>query len=54
MESKYTHLQQMRENEARREVDRELDKMWYDLAMKEAEKKINIHRYFIVIIFKKI
>lgn len=54
MESKYTHLQQMRENEARREADRELDKMWYDLAMKEAENKVKINRNCMVIIFKKI
>ncbi|CAG9765965.1 unnamed protein product [Ceutorhynchus assimilis] len=39
MESKYTQLQQMRENEARREADRELDKMWYHLAVKETEAK---------------
>ncbi|ENN74600.1 hypothetical protein YQE_08722, partial [Dendroctonus ponderosae] len=39
MESKYSQLQQIRENEARREADRELDKMWHELAVKEVEAK---------------
>lgn len=40
MESKYSQLQQIRENEARREADRELDKMWHDLTIKELEAKV--------------
>ncbi|KAF7270898.1 hypothetical protein GWI33_016162 [Rhynchophorus ferrugineus] len=39
MESKYTQLQQMRENEARRQADRELDMMWHELNMKEIQAK---------------
>ncbi|KAL1513660.1 hypothetical protein ABEB36_003044 [Hypothenemus hampei] len=39
IESKYSQLQQMRENEAKREADRELDQMWYELNMKELDAK---------------
>ncbi|XP_030767092.1 cilia- and flagella-associated protein 53-like [Sitophilus oryzae] len=42
MESKYSQLQQMRENEARRESDRELDQMWHELTMKEIEAKLHV------------
>ncbi|KAG5881411.1 hypothetical protein JTB14_008922 [Gonioctena quinquepunctata] len=40
VETKNTQLQQMRENEARREADKELDKMWDDLILKEARAKL--------------
>ncbi|XP_066147134.1 cilia- and flagella-associated protein 53-like [Euwallacea fornicatus] len=41
MESKYAQLQQMRENMARRETDRELDNMWHELTLKDIEAKKN-------------
>lgn len=40
VETKNTHLQQMRENEARREADRELDRMWHHLMMKDMQAKV--------------
>lgn len=40
IESKDGQLQQMRENEARREAEREIERMWYDLMMKEHQAKV--------------
>lgn len=40
IESKYAQLQQMRENEARRNAEKELDMMWYELNMKEMKAKV--------------
>ncbi|KAJ8925518.1 hypothetical protein NQ315_009357 [Exocentrus adspersus] len=40
VESKSAQLQQIRENEARRESERELDRMWHNLMMKELEAKV--------------
>lgn len=42
MESKYTQLQQIRENEARREAERELDRMWHELTMRDMRAKVQI------------
>lgn len=39
VETKNTQLQQMRENAARREAERELDKMWYDVMIKDLKAK---------------
>ncbi|XP_066262476.1 cilia- and flagella-associated protein 53-like [Euwallacea similis] len=39
MESKYAQLQQIRENKARREADRELDNMWHELTLKDIQAK---------------
>lgn len=41
VESKQAQLQQIRENEARREANRELDRMWHELTLKEIEAKKN-------------
>ncbi|KAK4885480.1 hypothetical protein RN001_001751 [Aquatica leii] len=35
IESKNSNLQQMRENEAKREAEREIDRMWHELTLKE-------------------
>jgi RNA polymerase-binding transcription factor DksA len=40
MDSKNTQLQQIKENEMKREAERELDSMWYDLMVKEMEAKV--------------
>ncbi|XP_072377340.1 cilia- and flagella-associated protein 53-like [Diabrotica undecimpunctata] len=40
IESKQVQLQQMRENEARREANRELDRMWNELNKKEMQMKV--------------
>ncbi|KAF2880680.1 hypothetical protein ILUMI_25499, partial [Ignelater luminosus] len=45
MESKNGQLQQIRENEARREAERETENMWHDLAMKEVEAKREREEY---------
>ncbi|XP_074036838.1 uncharacterized protein isoform X2 [Leptinotarsa decemlineata] len=39
IETKNCQLQQIRDNEARREAERELDKMWHDLSFKEMQAK---------------
>ncbi|KAF5301338.1 hypothetical protein FQA39_LY10736 [Lamprigera yunnana] len=39
IEAKNANLQQMRENEARREAERELDKMWHELTLRDIETK---------------
>lgn len=41
VETKNAQLQQMRENEAKREAERELDKLWYDVMMKDIKTKVN-------------
>lgn len=41
IESKNTQLQQMRENEMRREAERELDRMWFELMKKEVQTKMD-------------
>lgn len=40
IESKEGQLQQIRENEARRAAEREMDMMWYDLMMREYQAKV--------------
>ncbi|XP_068895415.1 cilia- and flagella-associated protein 53-like [Tenebrio molitor] len=40
MDSKNTQLQQIKENEMKREAEKELDSMWYDLMVKEMEAKM--------------
>ncbi|RZC37371.1 coiled-coil domain-containing protein 11-like [Asbolus verrucosus] len=40
VDSKNTQLQQMKENQMRKEAEKELDGMWYNLMMKEAEAKM--------------
>lgn len=40
IEAKNAQLQQIRENEARREAERELEGMWHDLTMKEYKAKV--------------
>uniref|UniRef100_A0A6P7H0Z5 Calponin homology domain-containing protein DDB_G0272472-like n=1 Tax=Diabrotica virgifera virgifera TaxID=50390 RepID=A0A6P7H0Z5_DIAVI len=42
IESKQVQLQQMRENEARREANRELDRMWNELNTKEMLMKVSL------------
>lgn len=44
IETKNAQLQQIRENEARREAERELDKMWHDIMMKEIEVKVRYNK----------
>ncbi|XP_031329644.1 cilia- and flagella-associated protein 53-like isoform X2 [Photinus pyralis] len=39
IESKYGQLQQIRENEAKREAERELDHLWHQLTIKDIEAK---------------
>lgn len=41
MESKMVQLQQMRENEARRESEREIEKFWYDVLMKDNRARVS-------------
>lgn len=45
-ETKECQLQQMRENESRREADRELEKFWYDVMVKEIEAKVSLLEQF--------
>lgn len=42
IESKNAQLQQMRENEARREAERELDKMWNHVMDKVDQDKVQL------------
>ncbi|CAH1999660.1 unnamed protein product [Acanthoscelides obtectus] len=41
IESKNTQLQQMRENEAKRQAERELDRMWHELMQKDVRAKMD-------------
>lgn len=40
IEVKTGQLQQIRENEARREADREMDRMWHDLKVREYQAQV--------------
>ncbi|KAJ8935162.1 hypothetical protein NQ314_012981 [Rhamnusium bicolor] len=48
METKNAQLQQIRENEARREADRELEKMWHHLTIKEMMARVRIYYLFAI------
>lgn len=41
IETKDGQLQQIRENEARREAEREMERMWHDLMMKEYQARVS-------------
>ena len=42
IDTKKTQLQQIKENEMRREAERELNSMWYDLMVKEQQAKVRL------------
>lgn len=44
IESKSIQLQQMKENEARREADRELDMMWHHMAEMEERAMVQLEQ----------
>lgn len=44
IEAKDGQLQQIRENECRREAEREMDRLWYDLMMREYQAKVECYK----------
>lgn len=47
VESKHVQLQQMRENEARREAERELDNFYHNVSMKDFQAKVRRLKFVI-------
>lgn len=44
-ESRDVQLYQIREKQMRRESEKEIDKMWHELAMKESEALVRLYLY---------
>lgn len=52
IEAKDGQLQQMRENEARREAEREIDRMWYHLMVREDQAKVSNQKLLVCLFYR--